>query len=203
VNCAVNWPAACGSGRTERTTHGERKSQGGIVDKVMISERPAEMADRAVPGHWEGDLIMGANNRSAVGTLVERSTRYVLLLHLGKSKTAKDVEAAMKKAIATLPGELVRSGAWDQGCERATQASFTVATGVPVYFCDPQSPCLRGSNESTNGLLRQYMPKGTNLAKHSEEDLVRMQRSLNGRPRKTLEWLSPCEKLAELIASTP
>jgi transposase, IS30 family len=190
------------SGRTERSAHGERKSRGAIVDKVMISQRPAEAEDRAGPGHWEGDLIMGANNRSAVGTLVERSTRYVLLLYLGKSKTAQDVEAAMKKAIATLPSELVRSVTWDQGCEMATHASFTVATGVPVYFCDPHSPWQRGSNENTNGLLRQYMPKGTNLSKHSEEDLARFQRSLNGRPRKTLDYLTPSEKLAELFAHT-
>ena len=136
---------------------------------VMSSERPAEAEDRAVPGHWEGDLIVGTNSRSAVGTLVERSTRLVLLLHLPKGHDAKNVEAAMCKAIATLPSELARSVTWDQGTEMASHASFTVATGVPVYFCDPHSPWQRGSNENTNGLLRQYMPKYTDLSTHLGE----------------------------------
>ena len=155
-----------------------------------------------MPGHWEGDLIIGANGRSAVGTLVERSTRFVLLLHLAKDHSAATVEDAMRRAIATLPGELVRSVTWDQGKEMANHRSFSVATGVPIYFCDPHSPWQRGSNENTNGLLRQYMPKGTDLSKHSAEDLMRIQRSLNGRPRKTLDYMMPVEKLAELVALT-
>jgi IS30 family transposase len=187
------------SGRTERRARtGARPVK--IAHKVMISERPAEAADRAVPGHWEGDLLMGEHNRSAVGTLVERSTRYVLLLHLGEDKSAEAVEAAMRKAIATLPDQLVRSITWDQGSEMARHLDFTTATGIPIYFCDPHSPWQRGSNENTNGLLRQYMPKGTDLSVHSEEALDRIARSLNGRPRKTLDYMTPSEKLAELFA---
>ena len=170
---------------------------------VMISDRPAEIEDRAVPGHWEGDLILGAGGRSAVGTLVERSTRYVLLLHLPGDKTAANVATVMAKAISTLPSELARSVTWDQGTEMNHHATFTTATGIPVYFCDPHSPWQRGSNENTNGLLRQYMPKGTDLSKHSANDLARFQRSLNNRPRKTLGYMKPSEKLAELLALTP
>jgi IS30 family transposase len=191
------------SGRTQRRPQGSTTSVGMIPDMVMISERPAQVEDRAVPGHWEGDLIMGANNRSAVGTLVERSTRFVLLMHLGEGKTAKDVEEAMKKAVATLPAELVRSVTWDQGKEMANHSSFTMVTGIPVYFCDPHSPWQRGSNENTNGLLRQYMPKGTDLSKHRPEDLARFQRSLNNRPRKTLGYMKPWERLADLVAQIP
>ena len=191
------------SGRAKRRSQGFMQARGQIPDMVMISERPAEVADRAVPGHWEGDLIIGANGRSAVGTLVERSTRFVLLLHLGKDRSALAVERAMRDAIATLPQELMRSVTWDQGREMFNHRSITIATGVPIYFCDPHSPWQRGSNENTNGLLRQYMPKSTDLSKHSVEDLMRIQRSLNGRPRKTLDYMMPVEKLAELVALTP
>jgi IS30 family transposase len=138
-----------------------------------------------------------------VGTLVERSTRYVLLLHLPEDHGAQSVEIAMRKAIRKLPDELARSVTWDQGHEMAGHASFTVATGVPIYFCDPHSPWQRGSNENTNGLLRQYMPKSTDLSQHSAADLARFQRSLNGRPRKTLGYMKPSEKFAELVALTP
>ena len=148
-------------------------------------------------------MIIGAHGRSAVGTLVERSTRFVLLLHLPGDHGAHNVEAAMRKAIATLPAELVRSITWDQGNEMAKHLDFTTATGIPIYFCDPHSPWQRGSNENTNGLLRQYMPKSTDLSKHSPEDLARIQRSLNGRPRKTLGYMTPLEKLTELVALTP
>jgi IS30 family transposase len=189
------------SGRTQRKHQGREPHQR-IPGMVTISERPAEADDRAVPGHWEGDLIMGASNRSAVGTLVERATRYVLLLHLGDDHGAAAVEAAMQKAIATLPAELVRSITWDQGAEMAKHLDFTTATDIPIYFCDPHSPWQRGSNENTNGLLRQYMPKGTDLSQHSAEDLERFQRSLNNRPRKTLGYLKPSEKLAEFLALT-
>jgi IS30 family transposase len=169
---------------------------------VMISERPPEVEDRAVPGHWEGDLIIGAGHKSAVGTLVERSTRLVLLLHLPKDHGAASVEAAMRKAIKKLPNELARSITWDQGHEMSNHVHFTMATDIPVYFCDPSSPWQRGSNENTNGLLRQYMPKGTDLSQHSAADLARFQRSLNNRPRKTLGYMKPSEKFAELVALT-
>ncbi len=191
------------SGRTKRRPQGYVEKRGKIADMVMISERPAEIEDRAVPGHWEGDLIIGENHASAVGTLVERSTRFVMLLHLGKDYSAKAVEEAMRKAIATLPDELMRSVTWDQGTEMTNHRSITVTTGVPIYFCDPHSPWQRGSNENTNGLLRQYMPKSTDLSRYSEEDLMRIQRSLNGRPRATLGYRMPVEKLAELVALTP
>jgi IS30 family transposase len=191
------------SGRASRRGQGREEKRGKIPDMVMIADRPAEIEDRAVPGHWEGDLILGANGRSAVGTLVERSTRFVLLLHLGKDRSAAAVEVAMRNVIATLPSELMRSVTWDQGKEMANHRSISVATGVPIYFCDPHSPWQRGSNENTNGLLRQYMPKGTDLSKFSVDDLERIQRSLNGRPRATLDYMMPVEKLAELVALTP
>ncbi len=188
------------SGRAKRRSQGRAPHEGPIPNKVMISERPAEAKDRAVPGHWEGDLIMGAYGRSAVGTLVERSTRYVILLYLGEGKDAESVKVAMTKAIATLPKQLFRSITWDQGAEMARHEDFRIATGIQVYFCDPHSPWQRGSNENTNGLLRQYMPKGTDLSVHGPEDLKRYADSLNNRPRKTLGYLKPSEKLAELFA---
>jgi transposase, IS30 family len=190
------------SGRAQRRPRTKVDKRGKIADMVMISERPAAVADRAVPGHWEGDLIMGANNRSAVGTLVERSTRYVLLLHLSAGKGAEDVRHAMERAIGTLPAKLVRSVTWDQGVEMTEHGKFTIATGVPVYFCDPHSPWQRGTNENTNGLLRQFLPKGTDLSVFTRADLDEIERKLNGRPRKTLEYMKPSEKLAELLALT-
>jgi IS30 family transposase len=187
------------TGRAQRRPQGRVEHRGRIPNMVMISERPVESDDRAVPGHWEGDLIIGKGGRSAVGTLVERSTRYVLLLHLPDGRAAENVNAAMQWAIATLPRDLVRSITWDQGKELSAHAAFTIDTGVRVYFCDPHSPWQRGSNENTNGLLRQYMPKGTDLSLHSSEDLARVAESLNNRPRETLGFMKPSEKLAELL----
>jgi transposase, IS30 family len=190
------------SGRAQRRPRGRMQSQGVIPNMVMISERPAQIEDRAVPGHWEGDLIIGKNSRSAVGTLVERSTRFVILLHLPDGREAEKVEAAMRKAIIGLPNVLRRSITWDQGKEMSGHQRFTVDTGVQIYFCDPHSPWQRGSNENTNGLLRQYMPKGTDLLVHSAKDLERFAVSLNNRPRKTLGYMKPSEKLAELLVLT-
>jgi len=191
------------SGRAQRRPRGSRSGVGTIPNMVMISERPAEAADRAVPGHWEGDLILGKDHQSAVGTLVERTTRFVLLLHLGAGKDAVSVKKAMRKAVTALPDRLVKTITWDQGAEMGRHIDFTVETGIPIYFCDPHSPWQRGSNENTNGLLRQYMPKGTDLSVHTAKDLDAIAKSLNNRPRKTLGYLKPSEKLAELFATTP
>jgi IS30 family transposase len=190
------------TGRAKRRPRGRGENTGRIKDMVMVSERPAEAGDRAVPGHWEGDLIIGKDCKSAIGTLVERTSRFVLLLHLPAGRDAHLVEQAMRQAITALPGELARTITWDQGKEMAYHAEFTIATGIPVYFCDPHKPWQRGSNENTNGLLRQYLPKGTDLSVHSAADIARIARSLNGRPRKTLGYMTPSEKLAELVAHT-
>ena len=190
------------SGRAARKPRTATDRRGRLPGMVMISERPAEVEDRAVPGHWEGDLILGENSRSAVGTLVERSTRLTLLLHLPDGKSADKVEAAMREAITALPASLARTITWDQGAEMAKHSEFTTATGIPIYFCDPRSPWQRGSNENTNGLLRQYLPKSTDLSIVTRAELTAIQDSLNGRPRKTLGYLTPSEKFTELVATT-
>ena len=167
---------------------------------VMISDRPPEVEDRAVPGHWEGDLLMGnRESQSAIATLVERSTRYLQLIALPEGTEAERVADALAKSIATLPAQLRRSLTWDQGSEMSEHRRFSVETGVEVYFCDPQSPWQRGSNENTNGLLRQYFPRRKSLAGVTQEHLDEVADKLNRRPRKTLGFATPAEKLAELI----
>jgi IS30 family transposase len=172
--------------------------KGQIVDPIMISERPPEVEDRAVPGHWEGDLIMG-KRQTAIGTLVERWSRYVMLFPLPDGKNAESVRVALEATVQHLPQHLWQSPTWDQGKEMAQHAQFTIDTGAQVYFCDPKSPWQRGSNENTNGLLRQYFPKGTDMALLTQADLDAAAHSLNGRPRQTLNWMTPSQKLAEAL----
>jgi len=186
--------------RKPRRRPGERR--GRIPGMVMISERPAEVEDRAVPGHWEGDLILGSTaSGSAIGTLVERSTRYVILLHLPGDHTALTVQDAMVTVMADLPETLKRTLTWDQGSEMANHARIAAATGLDIYFCDPHSPWQRGSNENTNGLLRQYFPKGTDLSLHGPGILENVAAELNRRPRKTLGWATPAEALDKLLSN--
>ncbi|MEI6700601.1 MAG: IS30 family transposase [Actinomycetota bacterium] len=177
----------------------EQRTSRFIDPMLMISERPAEIEDRAVPGHWEGDLIIGKNHQSAIGTLVERQTRFVMLLHLPNGHDAAQVAQQLTETMSTLPEVMKGSVTWDQGSEMAAHKSFTMATNMPVYFCDPASPWQRGSNENTNGLLRQYFPKGTDLQQHTAEELRRVADQLNARPRKTLGWKTPAERLSMLL----
>ena len=186
--------------RYARAQSSKRSGQGKLTEMVMISERPAEVEDRAVPGHWEGDLLMGnRQSPAAIATLVERQTRYCQLVALPDGTEAEWVAEALAKSITTLPAQLRRSLTWDQGSEMSEHRRFSVKTGVDVYFCDPQSPWQRGSNENTNGLLRQYFPKGQSLAGITQERLDEVAELLNGRPRKTLGFRTPAQKLAELI----
>jgi IS30 family transposase len=207
------------TGRALRVPRARTQGRGKkfITAEIMISERPAEAEDRAVPGHWEGDLILGLNS-SAMGTLVERTTRFTMLLHLPRMEGhgteprikngpalaghgAEAVRDAIAATIGALPDQLRRSLTWDQGAEMAQHAQLRIDTGLAIYFCDPQSPWQRGTNENTNGLLRQYFPKGTDLAKHEVDDLAAVAAALNGRPRKTLAWKTPAEALDELLRS--
>jgi IS30 family transposase len=205
------------TGRALRVPRARSRGRGKshVTPEVMISERPAEVADRAVPGHWEGDLILGLGS-SAIGTLVERTTRFTLLLHLpripghgeddrvknGPALAGHGAEAvcgAIRRTIRTLPQQLRQSLTWDQGAELSQHAQLRIDTGVQVYFCDPHSPWQRGTNENTNGLLRQYFPKGTDLSAHSAKALAAVAATLNSRPRKALEWRTPAEAFDELL----
>src|SRR3954449_2434652 len=209
------------TGRALRVPRARSRGRGTsfVGPEVLISERPAEAADRAVPGHWEGDLILGAGG-SAIGTLVERTTRFTMLLHLppmaghgcgareknGPALAGHGAEAgrdAIVRTITTLPEGLRRSLTWDQGVEMTQHARLRIDTGVQVYFCDPHSPWQRGTNENTNGLLRQYVPKGTDLSVHSADTLAAVAATLNARPRKTLGWRTPAEAFGEVLRSTP
>jgi IS30 family transposase len=183
--------------RKQASADGRGKNR--IADMVLISDRPAEVADRAVPGHWEGDLIVGKDNGSQIGTLVERSTRFVMLVHLPASREADVMAAALTGVIKTMPSQMAKTLTWDQGIEMAEHATVKFDTDIDIYFCDPHSPWQRGSNENTNGLLRQYFPKGTDLSIHSVEHLAFVARELNGRPRKTLGWKSPAQAMDELL----
>jgi IS30 family transposase len=192
------------TGRTQRRPHKrtEQSGAGRLRNMILISDRPPEAEDRAAPGHWEGDLLIGKGARSAIGTLVERSSRYVILLHLPHGRTAEDVRAALTRQICKLPAVLRRTLTWDQGKEMADHVRFAMDTKMQVYFCDPHRPWQRGRNENTNGLLRQYFPKNTHLRLHSAAHLNAVARQLNNRSRQTLGWMKPCEVFGRTVAST-
>jgi IS30 family transposase len=185
--------------RVNRSRTSPASTAGQIKNKTLISERPAEAEDRAVPGFWEGDLILGKGNKSQIATLVERHTRFVILVMIPYDRTADRVASRLARKMASLPEILKNSLTWDQGKELAAHERFTVLTDMPVYFCDPHAPWQRGTNENTNGLLRQYFPKGTDLSVYTQADLDAVAAELNDRPRQTLDWMKPAEKLNELL----
>jgi len=195
-------PNALRTGRRRRKPHRrpDARRAGSLVDMTMIDQRPAEAEDRDTPGHWEGDLITGEQNRSAVGTLVERSSRFTVLLHLPGRHTAEVVRDALVAALSALPPQLRRSLTWDQGKEMAMHAEIAQTLDMPVFFCEKASPWQRPSNENTNGLLRQYFPKGSDLRVHSAKDLAAVAAELNDRPRKTLGWITPAQRLEAFVS---
>ena len=215
----MSWSPACAPGRALRVprVRSRQRPWAHVTSDVLISERPAEVEDRAVPGHWEGDLLIGLE-RSAIGTLVERTTRFTMLVHLPRQEGfgviprtkngpplagygAVTMKTALAATMTTLPAQLRRSLTWDRGKELSAHASFRVETGIPVYFADPHSPWQRGTNENTNGLLRQYFPKGTDLSRWTAEDIEAVADTLNHRPRKTLGWKTPAEAFNEELLS--
>ena len=190
------------SGRTRRKPQGRSSPKGRMCDMVMIADRPVQASDRAVPGHWEGDLIIGKNGKSAIGTLVERHSRFLRLSRLPHGRSADQVRKALTREVQKLPEHLRQSLTWDQGKEMAGHVQFTIDTNVKVFFCDPHSPWQRETNENTNGLLRQYFAKGTDLTTVTQANLTTVARELNSRPRQTLDWMKPSEVLARTVAST-
>lgn len=190
------------SGRTSRKPQGRSETRGKLVGTIPISQRPAEAADRAVPGHWEGDLLMGGVGKGAVITLVERSTRFVLLAPLPDTHKAVDLRAALTPMIASLPDQIRKTLTWDRGKEMAEHAGIAIDAGIDIYFCDPHSPWQRGSNENTNGLLRQYWPKGADMRNLTQADCDEVALSLNTRPRQTLGWKTPREALTQVLRAT-
>jgi transposase, IS30 family len=202
LRAEVSTALRCGRARRRRRRPRGAEARGKIAGMINISERPAEAADRAVPGHWEGDLIIGAGGASAVVTLAERASRFAMIIALPGGRTADQVADALAARITALPAALRRSLTWDCGKEMSRHADFTIATRVPVYFADPHSPWQRGTNENTNGLIRHYLPKGTDLAGYTQHQLDTIADQLNTRPRRTLSYRTPAETLNDLLVAT-
>jgi transposase, IS30 family len=202
LRAEVNAALRCGRARRRRRRSRSTEARGKIAGMINISERPAEAADRAVPGHWEGDLIIGAGGASAVVTLAERASRFAMIIALPRGRTADQVADALTRHITALPAALRRTLTWDCGKEMSRHADFTIATGLPVYFADPHSPWQRGTNENTNGLIRYYLPKGTDLSTCTQHHLDEIADQLNTRPRRTLSYQTPAEALDRLLVAT-